>query len=173
VKGDVYLSPMEASTIATYLKLSPREFKDQYIAQEEIVPFGNQLNATGWTVLKNSESLGCIFLDDKNMCKIYNVRPWQCVSYPFWPEIMLSSQSWNNEVVVPETNNSFSGQPSNGDMEPKRWTFEDGGCEGMQPIGSMESDISHGVPVDDAQRMLDSYKRYKRTFPIGRPFRLI
>ncbi|RMH59519.1 MAG: YkgJ family cysteine cluster protein [Candidatus Hydrogenedentota bacterium] len=30
-------------------------------------------------------------------CRVYDVRPSQCRSYPFWPEILKSRRSWEKE----------------------------------------------------------------------------
>ena len=34
----------------------------------------------------------CVFYDKG--CKIYPVRPTQCRTFPFWPEIVKSPTSW-------------------------------------------------------------------------------
>jgi Fe-S-cluster containining protein len=39
----------------------------------------------------------CGFLDDANRCRIYAVRPRQCRTYPFWPELM-SATAWRAEA---------------------------------------------------------------------------
>ena len=39
----------------------------------------------------------CIFLDDSGKCGIYHLRPVQCRTYPYWPEILESKRSWDNE----------------------------------------------------------------------------
>ena len=40
----------------------------------------------------------CIFLKregGKTLCSIYPVRPLQCRTWPFWPEILRSPESWD------------------------------------------------------------------------------
>ena len=37
----------------------------------------------------------CIFLEDK-LCSIYKVRPVQCATYPWWPELM-DPAAWQQE----------------------------------------------------------------------------
>jgi Fe-S-cluster containining protein len=39
----------------------------------------------------------CLFLEDKQ-CKIYEVRPHQCRTWPFWPENMKKSL-WEREIA--------------------------------------------------------------------------
>jgi len=46
--------------------------------------------------LKDGESDDCLFLKD-NKCSIYEGRPTQCRTWPFWPEVM-NAKSWKGEV---------------------------------------------------------------------------
>ncbi len=39
----------------------------------------------------------CIFLDKAGDCRVYAVRPVQCRTYPFWPELTESSKGWMTE----------------------------------------------------------------------------
>lgn len=39
----------------------------------------------------------CIFLEDK-LCSIYKVRPTQCATYPWWPDLM-NPVSWQVEAA--------------------------------------------------------------------------
>jgi Fe-S-cluster containining protein len=36
----------------------------------------------------------CIFLEAGKLCRIYEGRPTQCRTFPFWPEVMKSPESW-------------------------------------------------------------------------------
>lgn len=38
----------------------------------------------------------CPMLRD-DRCTIHEVKPRQCATYPFWPEIVESARSWQNE----------------------------------------------------------------------------
>ena len=44
-----------------------------------------------------SDGNACIFLRG-NMCSVYEARPGQCRSWPFWPENM-NRNAWQKEVV--------------------------------------------------------------------------
>ena len=42
----------------------------------------------------------CVFLDrekvpGKAVCGLYEVRPTQCRTWPFWPEVVESERAWN------------------------------------------------------------------------------
>jgi Fe-S-cluster containining protein len=39
----------------------------------------------------------CVFLDEQMRCRIYKVRPLQCRTYPFWPELM-NPRAWRAEA---------------------------------------------------------------------------
>jgi hypothetical protein len=85
---------------------------------------------------------------------------------------MDTPQSWNDEVVVPEY--ALDGDEASSNVTAsKRWTYEDGGCEGMKVMDSIEAEMIQGVSIQNAQAMLDLYSRYERTFPIGKPFQYI
>ena len=40
----------------------------------------------------------CVFLKD-NKCSVYEVRPSQCRTYPFWPQHILGRAEWEAEAV--------------------------------------------------------------------------
>lgn len=39
----------------------------------------------------------CVFLDGDRRCRIYSVRPKQCRTYPFWPEL-ATHEAWREEA---------------------------------------------------------------------------
>lgn len=167
-RGDVYMSPTETKKAAKLLGLSIADFKAQYVEEEEVtvtmsldpeqIPEGE----TGWTVLRHKEEdQSCIFLNDEGLCNIYEARPIQCSTYPFWPRIMANREAWNSEVRLE------GDAPEGMTNEDQYWTIEGGGCEGMHKIdvdGSSKSKIS-GISSADAEGRLAEYERYKRRFP--------
>jgi hypothetical protein len=40
----------------------------------------------------------CSFLDGAGKCRIYSVRPVQCRTYPWWPEIVETQAGWCYEA---------------------------------------------------------------------------
>jgi len=39
----------------------------------------------------------CIFWDDDQGCTVYEVRPDQCRTFPFWEELVESPEAWAEE----------------------------------------------------------------------------
>lgn len=84
--GVVFLSNEEAKKISTFLKISLEDFLSIYCRKIE-----------GKFILKDAENTDtCIFLKDKK-CQIYQNRPTQCKTFPYWPSIMRSKKNWENE----------------------------------------------------------------------------
>ena len=42
--------------------------------------------------LKEKSNFDCIFWND--VCTVYNVRPLQCISFPFWDHVICSPKAW-------------------------------------------------------------------------------
>ncbi|CAK4655635.1 hypothetical protein AeMF1_001127 [Aphanomyces euteiches] len=50
---------------------------------------------------RTTDGFDCVFLDRKQVkgkaiCRLYNARPMQCRTWPFWPENLESRQSWES-----------------------------------------------------------------------------
>ncbi len=79
--GMVRVTDDEALAIAAYLGLSALGFRTRYLA-----PAGGRLK----------EGIGnrCVFLEDgaEAGCSIYPVRPHKCSTWPFWPELLDSTE---------------------------------------------------------------------------------
>lgn len=86
--GHVYFSKEDRIKAAKFFKISEAEFRRRYCHQVE-----------GQWALKDPEdkSPDCIFLKDKR-CTIYEVRPTQCRTWPWWPEVM-QPKAWNKSVA--------------------------------------------------------------------------
>eukprot|EP01031_Cornospumella_fuschlensis_P022540 gene22540-27509_t len=126
--------------------------------------YANRVVAASWVeitskVLHTSQNgteiktEGCIFLSDADAktCTIYEERPLQCRTYPFWPSLMRSDAAWQEERVVPD------------DKEGKHWSSQSGGCEGIAPTASATPNNS--VPPQHIFRQLQLYEWYRGRFP--------
>ena len=169
--GNVYMSPQEVASAAVYKNMTASEFVASYASYRlETTGEGRTRSFSAgdgdvpWVLLENREAEGgppaCVFLDrETNQCGIYSVRPVQCSTYPFWSKILESEGTWNDEVRRPD------GAGPGGAGDPPHWTPDDGGCEGMQPIGGSSGSRSQGVPVDEALEQLSLYQRADRRLP--------
>ena len=84
----VYLSGREVERIRNYLKLSRGWFRRRYL---ERLDDGDLVAA--------AEADGrCVFLDANRRCRVYSVRPLQCRTYPFWPELAGDARAWKSET---------------------------------------------------------------------------
>ena len=81
--GYVWLTHDSERAICERLDIDDEEFRSLYT---EIVD--------KMVALKSFPNGDCIFYDEKDGCKIYDVRPLQCKTFPFWPDNVRSSQHW-------------------------------------------------------------------------------
>jgi len=90
-EGYVLFSEDEGKAIAARLGISFDEFIREYTKK---TPLGRSLAEK-----RTSFGLDCIFLDrekipGKAVCGVYEDRPAQCRTWPFWSEIIASRQTW-------------------------------------------------------------------------------
>jgi Fe-S-cluster containining protein len=84
----VYMGSEESERIRSYLQLSRSWFRRRYLRRLD----------DGEQVLASGRDERCIFLDNSGKCRVYAVRPVQCRTYPFWPELVGSAAAWNSEA---------------------------------------------------------------------------
>jgi Fe-S-cluster containining protein len=83
--GYVYLTGEDRTNMARVLGLTRSAFTKKYCKKTDGV----------WHT-KDREGSACIFLEGKR-CSVYEARPMQCRTWPFWPEVM-NAKSWAKEV---------------------------------------------------------------------------
>ena len=84
----VFLARTEAEAICTHLGLTWKWFRRHYL---------RRLEDSSLVAADNSGA--CIFLDADGRCGIYAVRPGQCRTYPFWPELVNDAAAWRREML--------------------------------------------------------------------------
>jgi len=84
--GYVYLSFNDRRRLASHLNLSTSEFTAAFTSRIDGL---YELKYTG---------KDCPFLQN-NRCAVYKARPWQCRTWPFWPENM-EEKVWAQEVAT-------------------------------------------------------------------------
>lgn len=82
--GYVWVTEEEMEAIAQLLNIPLKKFKRTYVRQRD-----NRYAL----VEKKTENHSCIFLKE-NKCQIYNARPTQCRTYPWWKENLTTQESW-------------------------------------------------------------------------------
>ena len=80
--GYVWVRPLEIAEIAGFLKLDEGEFRRSYVRR-----------ALGDTALVELANGDCLFWSPAG-CRIYEVRPVQCRTFPFWNEYVRSQVGW-------------------------------------------------------------------------------
>lgn len=69
--------------MAAFLTLSIEDFSQKYIR----IVHGR------YSLKELLPHYDCVFFKEK-MCTIYEVRPTQCKTYPFWPDHLENEASW-------------------------------------------------------------------------------
>lgn len=83
----VYMTQEDLGNLAAALKLPVAETRERYTFRDE----------NGWMEL-DFQGGRCVMLDEKtNLCRVYESRPTQCRTFPFWPE-MISRGGWTAEA---------------------------------------------------------------------------
>lgn len=83
--GYVYVTLKDRQRFAAYFGISTVDFTRKYCQK-----------TNGFFHLRDSVD-DCVYLKG-TQCSVYEARPTQCRTWPFWPENM-SSRAWKKEVV--------------------------------------------------------------------------
>ena len=84
--GYVYLTLEDRRNMAKKLNMTTSAFTRKYCEKHNDV----------WK-LKDHINEDCVFLSNKR-CSVYEARPTQCRTWPFWPEVM-NARTWSKEVA--------------------------------------------------------------------------
>jgi Fe-S-cluster containining protein len=87
-EGYVWTTSEEIVLIAAKLGISEAEMRRKYVRK-----VGRR-----FSLVEHADNKDCIFLvpdgDGRRKCKIYNVRPRQCRTWPFWPGNLSAPGDW-------------------------------------------------------------------------------
>jgi uncharacterized protein len=78
----VYLEGDDVQRLASHFDVTVEEFRARWTKKDD-----------GHTVLK-MDGPACPFLQGA-LCTVYQARPGQCGSFPFWPENLKSRAAWD------------------------------------------------------------------------------
>ena len=159
------MSPEEIQQASRQLQLTPRDFVQTY-ASHTLGPSSSHAlddESSTWIRLRDQGG-SCVFLgDDGKLCGIYEARPVQCRTYPFWPNILQSMESWNEECRRRDDDHT---------NPLPMWTPTEGGCEGMKTLSGenvkqINDNNDETVPIREAYRQLYEYVVSDKRFPKG------
>ena len=85
--GNVYLTLEDRQRMAKVLKMSVSRFTRKYCERIGGI----------YRLKEQKADKSCTFLEEKK-CQIYEGRPTQCRTWPFWPEVM-GAKLWKKEVA--------------------------------------------------------------------------
>lgn len=92
--GYVFLTKADLKRLLRRLGLDFKRFFHDYCT---LVDAGNGMALSLREVTRNKSSNDCVLWGEKG-CSVYEDRPVQCSTYPFWPSIMGSRASWKREA---------------------------------------------------------------------------
>lgn len=84
----VYLEEVEVEALAAHLNLPVYEFYHRYCVEDD-----------GFTTLR-MDVPQCPFLDERGKCGVYEARPVQCRTWPFWEENLKSPNRWKRAAEI-------------------------------------------------------------------------
>ncbi len=108
--GAVWLGREEIARLANHLVLTVKELRRHYLRR-----------LFGRTSLRERADFDCVFYRPGEGCTVYEARPLQCRTYPFWGRILASRVTWENEAEqCPGIGDDDGGRPdrSPGDCRP-------------------------------------------------------
>ena len=97
---DAYVraSTQEIEKIIRFMQIDADEFETEYLVKLVDNGYGIRMKQSPLAKLRGKQGR-CMLLSDEGKCSVYSVRPTQCRTYPFWPEILISEEKWNNEIT--------------------------------------------------------------------------
>ncbi|OLS15930.1 MAG: putative Fe-S oxidoreductase [Promethearchaeota archaeon CR_4] len=91
-EGLVFLYRDDIRNIASFLMMSEAYFLLNYC---DVVDAAYKSAYVPTIIIKlNPNTSSCLFQKNDGNCTIYPVRPFQCVSFPFWHLNLVNEQSW-------------------------------------------------------------------------------
>ncbi len=87
--GYVFLSQQDLDRLCAHTEMDEQAFIETYC---RIIDMG----AFSLISLKEKKNYDCIFLNEMG-CSVYEARPRQCRTYPFWMSVLESEDRWEEE----------------------------------------------------------------------------
>jgi uncharacterized protein len=89
--GFVWVNKDEVAALAAEVGLDETEFEAQYVREIGVRK----------SLKERDDNYDCVFLDGKTRkCTVYNARPRQCRTWPFWDSNLRSPETWEATCEV-------------------------------------------------------------------------
>ena len=85
--GFVYLSEKDLQKLVSALNIDKNSFINKYCR------WVSNINGNEVLSLKEKSNYDCIFWETDG-CSVYSTRPLQCITFPFWENIVSSKENW-------------------------------------------------------------------------------
>jgi hypothetical protein len=85
--GNVWVGEDEIERLASVREMTDGQFRRAYTRP-----------ARRGTTLRQKRNNDCVFWNSDTGCEVYDARPKQCRSYPFWQGIVHSKENWDTEA---------------------------------------------------------------------------
>jgi uncharacterized protein len=82
--GYVWVNDEEIQAIGKFFGVSVDEVKKQYLRRA----------GGAWALREMPRNYDCVFLKGRR-CEIYQVRPHQCRTFPWWKSVLASKEAWD------------------------------------------------------------------------------
>lgn len=113
--GMVRVTDGEIAALSKRLGIAEAEFRERHTR-----PFRKDI-----TILQEKPNFDCIFYDRARGCTVYEDRPKQCRTWPFWDVIVVSPRTWQESAQsCPGMNNG----PLHGAERIEQARQDDGTC---------------------------------------------
>ena len=84
----MWVNDKEVEAMATVLDITVHEFRQLYLDRV----MGR------YTLKEDPKTYDCVFLQGK-LCSVYQARPTQCRTFPWWPGVVESEESWKSTAL--------------------------------------------------------------------------
>jgi Fe-S-cluster containining protein len=89
--GYIWMTPTEINNMANYLNMDVEELKNKYLTKIKYKYSIKEKKVS-------EDNFACIFFDlQKKCCGVYDVRPKQCRTFPFWDYFKNNTEEVENE----------------------------------------------------------------------------
>ncbi|ECP7275047.1 YkgJ family cysteine cluster protein [Campylobacter jejuni] len=90
--GNIFVSKEELEALRRYLNLESKEFTEKYLKK-----VGFKMS---FKEVEFEDGFACIFFDtQKRNCSIYDFRPKQCRTFPFWEYFKTHQKELKKECI--------------------------------------------------------------------------